>query len=140
MWQCPKCHREFQKNNQSHSCVVYPLEKHMAGKEKARKLFDYFIAKIKKEVGPLKIESLPCCIHLVSNFTFGAVWALRDKIRIDFRVDKKLTPEELKKLPTLHSELQMSTHRFLYHFDISDTKEITKELLDLVKDSYKLNK
>ena len=140
MWTCPKCKREFQKNNQSHSCVVYPLERHFEGKEFARELFDFYIAKIQKEVGPIKIESLPCCIHLVSSYTFGAVWAMKDKIRIDFRVDKKLTPEELKKLPKMYSELQMSPNRYLYHFDIVDSKQISSELLDLIRDSYKLNK
>ena len=57
-WQCPKCKREFANKNQMHSCVVYPVKRHFAGKEKvAKPLYDYLLAKIRKEIGPVKIES-----------------------------------------------------------------------------------
>ena len=86
MWQCPKCKREFIKKNQSHSCVIYPIEKHFKGKEYSKDLFEKLINAIKKNIGEIKIESLPCCIHLVSSYTFSGVWLLKDKIRLDFRV------------------------------------------------------
>jgi hypothetical protein len=133
MWQCPKCKREFQKTNQSHSCAAFPLEKHFEGKEKARELFDYLKSQIEKHVGLVKIESLPCCIHFVSSYSFGACWALKDKIRIDFRVDH---PIETKREHKLN---QMSANRFLYYFDIYDKSEIDLELLGWIKESYGLN-
>lgn len=134
LWKCPKCKREFKNKNQSHSCVAYPIENHLKGKELARELFGYFKKEIEKNVGPLKIESLPCCIHLVSNYTFGAVWAMKDKIRIDFRLDHKIKSKKIWK------ELQMSPGRFLYFFEIEDKKEINKELISWIGEAYHLNK
>lgn len=134
LWKCKKCKREFKKKNQTHSCVVYPIKNHFKNKELAKELFEYFKKEIQKNVGPLKIESLPCCIHLVSNYTFGAVWALKDKIRIDFRVDRKIESKKIWKM------IQMSPGRFLYYFEIYNKKEIDKELLSYVKEAYNLNK
>ena len=133
LWVCPKCKREFAKKNQSHSCVFYPIEKHFRDKEFAEALFEYLKKEIEQNIGPLKIESLPCCIHLVSNYTFGAVWALRDRIRIDFRLDHKI------KSPKIYKELQISANRYLYYFDIKNKKEINKQLLGWIKEAYKLN-
>ncbi len=134
MWECNNCNREFIHINQSHSCTFYPLENHFKGKEKiAKPLFDEYIKRIKKEIGPVKIESLPCCIHLVSDYTFGAVWALKDRIRIDFRLDHTI------KSSNIHKEFKMSANRYLYHLDIFDKKDINSDLIGWLKESYSLH-
>jgi hypothetical protein len=133
MWKCPKCKREFAKTKQTHSCRSFPLEKHFENKEYARTLFDEYVKKITKEIGQVKIESLPCCIHLVSDYTFGAVWAMKDRIRIDFRVDHKVENIEP------NSEFKMSANRYLYHFDIKEKKDISKEIIELLRESYNLH-
>lgn len=82
MWKCPECKREFLKTNQTHSCVVYSIENHFKGKEDIGKpIFYQLVKKIEKNIGPLKIESLPCCIHLVGSYTFCGVWIGKDKIK-----------------------------------------------------------
>jgi hypothetical protein len=133
LWQCKKCKREFAKKGQGHSCVSYPLENHFRGKEYAKELFDFYVEEIKTNIGPVKIESLPCCIHLVGTYGFGAVWAMKDKIRIDFRTDFKIVSKRIWKMN------QISPNRFMYYFEIKDKKEIDKELLGWVKKAYDLN-
>lgn len=134
MWRCPKCKREFIKTNQQHSCTVFPLEKHFEGKVKAKELFNYLKSQIEKHIGPVKIESLPCCIHFVSSYTFGACWGLKDGIRIDFRVAEPIETNREHKLN------HMSANRYLYYFDIKDKSEIDSELLGWIKKSYNLNR
>lgn len=134
MWQCPKCKREFQKTNQSHSCISFPLAKHFEGKEKAKELFEFLKLQIEETVGPVKIESLPCCIHFVGSYSFGACWVMKDRIRIDFRLDH---PIETKRE---HRTNQISSNRYMYYFDIFDKLEINQELLGWIKDSYRSNK
>ena len=133
LWLCPKCKREFAKKNQSHSCKIYPIKKHFKNKEFAESLFKYLKKEIDKSIGPLKIESLPCCIHLVSNYTFGAVWALKDRIRIDFRLDYKIKSSKI-------DTVKISANRYLYYLDITNKKEIDKKLLNWIKEAYELNK
>ncbi|MBP6922121.1 hypothetical protein KBB69_02175 [Candidatus Dojkabacteria bacterium] len=134
MWQCPRCKREFKKKSQSHSCVIYPIEQHFKGKDYSRDLFEKLVKEIEEEVGKIKIESLPCCIHLVSNYTFSGVWLLRDKIRLDFRVDYQIDSERIIK------QEKLSTNRNLYYVELKDEEDIDKELLKWITDSYFLNK
>lgn len=134
MWACPKCKREFLHNNQSHSCVVFPLENHFKNKEKiAKPLFDELILQIEKNIGPVKIESLPCCIHLVSSYSFSGVWALKDKIRIDFRIDEKIDD------PRIFKEQKISANRYMYHLDITDKKDVDKKLIGWLDKAYHLS-
>lgn len=133
LWTCPKCRRLFEKKNQAHSCVSYPLANHFKNKIYAKKLFGYLKQQITKKIGPVKIESLPCCIHLVSAYTFGAVWALRDRIRVDFRADYKI------KTHKQHKMIRLSPNRFLYYFDLKSKKDIDAELLGWMKLSYGLH-
>lgn len=133
LWKCPKCNREFAKTNQTHSCKIYPLEKHFINKDYAKELFDYLISEINKKIGIIKIESLPCCIHLVSSYTFSGVWALKDRIRIDFRLDHKIETKKNYKM------IRMSANRYLYYLDIIKQKEIDNDLLCWIKEAYNLN-
>ncbi|NYZ60771.1 hypothetical protein H0O01_03680 [Candidatus Micrarchaeota archaeon] len=130
-WTCPKCKRKFEKKGQTHSCAFYPVAKHLAGKEVGKKLYNALIAKMKKEIGKFRVESLPCCIHFVSTYTFAAVYALRDKIRIHFTLDHKLES------PRIIRFSQIAAKRYMYSIDIKDEGELDKELLGWIKEASK---
>lgn len=130
MWSCPKCNRFFVKENQSHSCVVYPLINHFKNKPFGEKLFNELLKKLKKI--KFKIDSVPCCIHLVKSSTFCAVWIRKDNIKIDFRLDREVKSDRFLKV------VKMSSSRFLYYLDVKDKKEIDKELLSWINESYEL--
>lgn len=132
MWQCPKCKREFQKKKQSHSCTCYPLENHFEGKERGKELFIDLKIKIVKNIGPVKIESLPCCIHFVSSYTFAACWATKIGINIDFSSEKEI------QIKRKHKVNRLSANRYVYYMDISSENEIDSELIGWLKDSYHL--
>ena len=133
MWQCPKCKREFIKNNQSHSCVLFPIGNHFKNKESSKLLFENLIDTINRKVGEVKIESLPCCIHLVSSYTFSGVWILKDRVRMDFRTNYKIKSDKVLK------EISLSKNRNLYYIEIKDETDIDDELLKWIKDSYSLS-
>jgi len=133
LWKCPNCKREFKNKNQVHSCRAFPLENHFENKKLAKDLFDYLVSQIEKKVGPLKIESPECCIHLVSTYTFGAVWPLKDKIRIDFRTNFEISSKRIWRM------IKMSKNRNLYFFEISNKKEVDRELLGWMSQAYHLN-
>jgi len=133
MWKCPRCGRGFRKRNQQHSCAVYPVDKHFRGKEMiARPLYNRLTELIKKNIGPFRVESLPCCIHLVSNYTFAAVYALQKKIRIHFTTDHRINSRRIDKFS------RMSANRYLYSIGIEDEKEMDEELISWLKQAYNL--
>lgn len=130
MWKCNKCHRSFAKNNQSHSCVVFPLEEHFKNKENQREFFNHYIDFIRKNIGDFKIEAVPCCIHLVSTYTFSAVWVMKDKIRIDFMLPDKLTSKRITKIE------QPSANRYVHYLEIEKEEDLDEELLNWLKQAY----
>ena len=132
-WTCPKCKRIFAKKNQMHSCRIYPVQKHLAGKSKlTRDLYRTLKAKIQREIGPIKVESLPCCIHFVSNYTFMCVYALRDKIRIHFASDHNINNRRIDKAAPI------AKTKWMFSIDIDSKKRLDKELIRWLKRSYRL--
>lgn len=130
MWKCPKCKREFLREKQAHSCRTYPLEKHFENKEHARELYDELLSKLKKELSSFKIESVPCCIHFVTGSIFAAVWPMKGGIRADFKL-----PAEVKS-PRLFKTIRLSKNAYMHYIDIKDEKEIDRELIGWIKESY----
>lgn len=133
LWTCPKCQRQFEKRNQVHSCNLFSLDNHFKGKEKiARPLYNKLKEQIEKNIGPLKVESLPCCIHFVSTYTFAAVYALRNKIRIHFTLNHELENLRIKK------SFQMSKNKYLCSVDIEKSDEIDEEVISWLGQAYNL--
>lgn len=132
LWSCPKCGRQFERTGQTHSCNYFPLEQHFAGKPTGKLLYEAFKKEIKNKLGSFKIESLHCCIHFVSTFTFAAVKIYKDKIRIDFSLSRKLTNKRIIEV------IQMSAHRYLFVMDVYNETEIDKELTDLINEAHEI--
>lgn len=128
-WTCPRCKRQFERQNQGHSCKVFPLAQHFEGREKSKALYDAFRAQTRRRVGPFKVESLECCIHFVSSSTFVAVRILKDKIEVELCRDQPLRSRRIKKC------IKMSTHRYLCFVDVLEQDEIDDELLGWVEDA-----
>ena len=137
-WKCPKCGREFEKTNQQHSCVIYPLDRHFTGKEEiARPLYNRLKENIEKGIGPVKVESLPCCIHFVvahSAYTFAAVYALKGKIRVHFGSDREI------KSPRIDKSAKTSASKYMHSVNISSEKEMDGELMSWLKEAYNMKK
>jgi hypothetical protein len=132
-WTCPKCKRQFAKKNQMHSCVIYPVKKHLAGKSRLTKnLYQTLKKKIQKEIGPIKVESLPCCIHFVSSYTFMCVYALKSKIRIHFASDRNIKSSRIDKAAPV------AKTKWMFSLDVDNKKGLDKELMSWLKQAYYL--
>ena len=134
LWKCPKCGRKFSRNNQSHSCNPFPVKKHFTGKKYSKELYDDLLSEMRKEVGHFRVDSIHCCIHFVTNFTFAAVYALKDKIRVSFTLNHKIENSRIRK------SVQISKNRYNYNVDIEERKKIDDELMNWLKEAYEMRK
>jgi hypothetical protein len=130
LWKCPKCGLQFEKKHQSHSCKLFPLEQHFKNKDKGKLLYEKFELAIRREFGSLKIESLECCIHFVSTFTFVAIKILKNKIRVDFTLTHEIKNDRIKLVS------HFSLNRYLYYIDILAEDEINTELIEWIKEAH----
>jgi len=131
LWKCKKCKRIFEKKNQPHSCNLCPIEEHFKNKEKMKPLFNEFKETARKKIGNFRIESLPCCIHLVKNpvYAFACVYILKDRIRVSFSLNYKIKSSRITKFAKIFGS-------YKYLIDFKGEREIDKELLDWIKQAY----
>ncbi len=130
LWTCPKCKRKFERHGQSHSCRVFPLAQHFERKPEGKILYEKLKQAIKNEVGNYKVESLECCIHFVSTFTFAAVKIMKDKIKVGFSLSRKIQNKRITEFTS------MSAHRYLYYIDVMKANDIDKELMEWIQEAY----
>lgn len=134
MWTCPKCKRIFEKAKQPHTCKKVALEQHFENKDKTKELFDCLVKQISTKIGKCRIVSLPCCIHLFGNYDFLAALPKKDQLEIRFALDKKLSSSRLKQ------SVPISLKSFKHCIDLRNKKEIDKELMKWLDQSYHLKK
>lgn len=130
VWTCPKCGRQFARKGQAHSCKLFPLVNHFRGKPDSEILYRKLKRAVGDTIGPFKVESLQCCIHFVNRYTFAAIVILKNKIRIDFSLARKIRSSRIVKSGLL------SASRYLYCVDVSNEREIDGTLLGWMKTSY----
>jgi hypothetical protein len=130
LWTCPKCKRKFERRGQPHSCRPFPLTQHFRNKPGGKLLYQKLKQAIREELGSFKVESLECCIHFVSTFTFAAVKIFRDKISVDFSLSRKIQNGRIRKV------VPMSTHRYLYLVDVMREEDIDQALLAWIHEAH----
>jgi len=132
MWTCPNCGRVFKRANQPHSCHRVPLEKHFENKEKAKELFEYLVKQIHTHIGSSQIISIPCCVHLFSNYDFLGAFPKKDRLEISFTLNRKIENPRIKKYAS------MSANVILNCLDVTDVEEIDEELMQWLGESFHL--
>jgi hypothetical protein len=130
LWKCPTCGREFERQGQTHSCKPFPIEQHFEGKPQGKILYTKLKQAIKSKIGTFKTESLECCIHLVSSYTFAAVKIFQAKIQLEFSLSHKI------KSPRIKKSLQLSARRYLYYIDVLEPDDIDRELVDWLHEAH----
>ena len=130
LWTCPECNRQFERKGQSHSCHLFPVEKHFEGKPAGKLLYNQLKRAVKKQTGAFKTESLECCIHFVSTFTFAAVKIFRDKIKVDFSLNRKIQNGRIARVT------RMSAHNWLYIINVFHENEIDTQLLGWIQEAH----
>ena len=132
MWVCNKCGRVFENKNQSHSCSVFPIDKHFDNKKHAKEIFEHLVNKIKDDIGEIKIISLPCCIHLYGKYDFLATLPKKDKLEVRFSLNRILDN------PRLKQSVPISSTSYKNCIDLYSISDVDLELIEWVKESYYL--
>ncbi len=130
MWTCPNCKRIFERTKQQHSCNTIPLEQHFKNKDLAKELFNYLLNEINTKVGPCKVISIPCCIHLFGDYDFLVALPHKDRLEIRFASIEKITS------PRITQSVSLSQKSVKFCLDIKNIDEIDTELLNWIEKSY----
>lgn len=130
MWTCPKCDRIFERQGQMHSCQKVPIEQHFSNKNMAKDLFDALLKETKTNVGPCKIISLPCCIHLFGIYDFLAILPKKDSLEVRFSLDRIIDSARITQ------SVPLSKSSYKNCLMITSKDQIDSELLSWLNESY----
>lgn len=132
MQTCPKCERELRNPNQWHNCVkvnIGDLFKNKA--EEIEFIFDRLLAEI-VEWENIGVSATKNCVVFVHHKTFLIVRPMKKQLDIKFYSEKEQTES-----PILKSLLWNS--KYENHILISRLDELTTEIYNFIKQSYKIS-
>ena len=133
MWTCPTCDKRFARKNQWHSCANIDLQRHFNEKDpKLRKIFDALVSRI-REFGDIRMNPVKSSVQFLASTTFLSVKVLRDSLNLEFYLKEKQ-----ERFP-IYKTLQLSSKKIVHFIRISSNKEIDRQLVFWLKESYNLN-
>jgi hypothetical protein len=133
-WECPICHKEFAKANQSHMCVVVDVKSIFEGKHE--KLFGIYTHLIQR-LEPLldfKITTSTKTITLYTQNRRGFLCIQPKKAFVDlwFYLNKKMEDFPVFKItPT-------AKNKFAHYVRLEEMQDVDNFLLGLISEGYEL--
>ena len=131
MYICPKCERELRNPNQWHNCVKMDIGELF--KNKAVELefvFDKLLTEI-IEWDNIAVSATQNCIVFVHNQTFFVVRPMKTELDLKFYSETEQT-----ELPVVKSVAYSG--RFENHIRVAHLTDLTDEVYNFIKKSYKL--
>jgi len=130
MWTCPKCGRRFARRNQFHTYVSMTIDEHFRDKPaKFRDLFDLLFDNLER-FGELRVDSVKSAINLGARPHFAMVYVLKNGVRLEFVLDRRVESPRITKVTQLGNE------SFLHHVTLENASDINIELLGWLREAH----
>jgi hypothetical protein len=131
MFTCPKCDRQLGNANQWHNCVIIPIDSLFEKKDPDLVLiFDRILTEL-IDLESVAVSATQNCIVFVHRQTFLIIRPMKKQLDIKFYSPEKIEDSVvMKSIPY--------SGRYENHILISKMDEVTKEVLDFLKQSYRL--
>lgn len=134
IWKCPRCSKEFAKENQSHICENVDPEQLFSGKEEqVYVLYLILLDRVEQKL-KTKVTATTKSITLYSESrrSFLVIQPRRKFLDVWFALDKQMDE------PWIIKTYQSSKNKCVHYVRISDSKQITAPLLRAIVKAYKL--
>lgn len=132
MWTCPKCHRQFARQQQQHSCFPPDLEKHFVNRDPAfRKAFDKIVSTCERW-GNITIHPMKVGIMLKHQTTFASFVVTKTYLKVNFFLDR------VENVFPVKGTRRQSKNRVFHAVPVTSPKEVDKQLLGWLKESFLL--
>ncbi|MBY0496357.1 MAG: hypothetical protein K2Y23_19280 [Cyanobacteria bacterium] len=127
-WTCKRCGRQFANANQNHSCKPpVPIATHFEGRPPwMRTAFDAIANKLGKAI---RVDGVAKGIHFAARSTFAGIITTKEKMRIEFLLDRVV------KSPRVFKIEKLGPTRIAHHVELTDAGGADAELIDWRKRS-----
>jgi hypothetical protein len=132
MWKCPKCGRSFKNTNQRHHCERTTAAAQLKNQpEVIVEIHDRLLDVVKK-IGIFSVSPIKDYIMLKHKSTFLTIKPRKKYLDISF-----FLPEKTEEFP-IFASLQQSKKRVLHAARLEKPADITKAVIQWIKQSYDL--
>jgi hypothetical protein len=129
-WECPKCHKPFEAENQKHHCIPESIHFHLGKSPPAiQKVFFALTEKI-KSFGFFEVGSANSSVQFKLNSVFLTTRFKSDSLELEFQSEK---PEIM--IPPVHT-VKIASNRYVHKIEVNDADELNKNLLSMLYTSY----
>lgn len=132
MWTCPDCGRRFAQRTPEHTCAVFSLESHLAGKPAAVAGLCRSYLDLVERLGEARIEPLRGMIMLRARSNFGSVQVQQSGLRCSLMLGA--VPDS----PRILSHAPYSGRRQSCNFRIDAPAAFDQELNAWLREAYAL--
>jgi hypothetical protein len=133
-WTCPECKRSFRNPGQSHSCELFPLEKHFEKRPPVfREIFDTILDALGAGDG-LQINSMKEVITLAQRSTFLAFRPRKDYIELEI-----INDTEIDEFPVFKT-FRISKKKVVLYIRVQDLSEIDDQLLRWIRNAHEISR
>jgi hypothetical protein len=128
LWTCPDCGKKLVNPNSYHSCLNWPLEKHFAGKDKARDLFEVFRAAV-ESTGPVTLVLNKTNIGFMTRTRFAGCQPRKDYLSAAVWLKRKPDSARARRIE------QYGARDFIVRFDIRCPEDVDDEVRKLIAEA-----
>ena len=132
IWECPKCHREFFRQNQNHYCSEHTIEDIFEGKAADLVLaFDALLLAV-AEWEPQTIGAGKAAIIFNNGKAWMVVRPMKSELDVAFFYDKVLKHPSIK-VARLDN---MGKNKYSHHIRLRSEDDVTPDVVDLLRKGF----
>ncbi len=133
LWTCPRCGHRFVSPNMAHSCLQVELATHFAGKDKRiRKLFDAWLAFVRKFGGPVTVNSQKSQITFQARIRFAGATVRKQWVECGFWLKRPVTDTRFHKVE------KIPPRNYIYYFKLTDPAQLDERMQQYIKEAYEV--
>lgn len=129
LWRCPKCGRDFARQDQSHSCVSISVEEHFRGKQDRLRGVFRRLHNALRRTGPVRVDAVKSAINLADRFHFAMIYVQKDGLKVEFALDRRLDD------PRVIRTQDLSSNRVIHFVKVTREEEVDSQLLGWLREA-----
>ena len=133
MWVCPKCNREFNTLNQSHSCAIVKEDELFI--YSAQHVFEIY-TELKKKCAPfcdINIDTTKSCLYFVHGKRFLVIKPGKISLKLEFVLPRKM---DVFPVTRIH---EISKFRYVHFLSLDHPKDINEDIIHWIREAYELS-
>ncbi len=133
MWTCPNCGRSFRNINQSHSCAVFTIDKHLWNRPAGVVALYHMLQGIVCGIGDVTVDAMKSTILFRGETAFLSVAVRMKRLDVSMMLTKRITSKNVVDV------VEISPGRFVHKLRIEHPDDLDDRFHAWVREAARLS-